>query len=435
MTEMMKAAIFVEPGKMAVEEVPKATLEQDDDIVIRVVRTCVCGSDLWFFRGLSGQAAHSQVGHESIGVVEEVGAAVESVKPGDFVVVPFPYSCGKCPVCKAGFESVCPHGGYFSACQAEYLRVPEADGTVVKVPGSPEDYDDATLASLLTVSDVMSTGYHAAVSAEVKPGDFVVVPFPYSCGKCPVCKAGFESVCPHGGYFSACQAEYLRVPEADGTVVKVPGSPEDYSDEQLASLLTISDVMSTGYHAAVSAEVKPGDTAVVMGDGAVGLCGVIAAKMRGATRVIAMSRHEDRAALAREFGATDIVPERGQEAIDKVLEMTGGYGADAVLECVGSKQSFDTAIGLIRRGGVIGRVGLPHDVEISAEGTFYGNIGIKGGPAPVRHYDLDDGLLDAVLKGEINPGRVFTAEYDLDHIQDAYEAMDQRKVIKALIRL
>ena len=133
MSETMKAAIFVEPGKMTVEEVPKAMLEQDDDIVIRVVRTCVCGSDLWFFRGLSGQAAHSQVGHESIGVVEEVGAAVESVKPGDFVVVPFPYSCGKCPVCKAGFESVCPHGGYFSACQAEYLRVPEADGTVVKV--------------------------------------------------------------------------------------------------------------------------------------------------------------------------------------------------------------------------------------------------------------------------------------------------------------
>ena len=236
MIEMMKAAIFVEPGKMTVEEVPKATLRQDDDIVIRVVRTCVCGSDLWFFRGLSGQAAHSQVGHESIGVVEEVGAAVESVKPGDFVVVPFPYSCGKCPVCKAGFESVCPHGGYFSACQAEYLRVPEADGTVVKVPGSSEDYDDATLASLLTISDVMSTGYHAAASADVKPGD----------------------------------------------------------------------------------------TAVVMGDGAVGLCGVIAAKMRGATRIIAMSRHEDRAALACEFGATDIVPERDQAAVDKVLGMTGG---------------------------------------------------------------------------------------------------------------
>ena len=346
MSATMKAAIFVKPGTIAVEEVAKATIERDDDIVIRVVRTCVCGSDLWFFRGLSGQTPHSQIGHEAIGVVEEVGSAVASVKPGDFVVVPFPYSCGTCPVCKAGFESVCPHGGYFSACQAEYLRVPEADGTVVVVPGSPDDYDDATLASLLTISDVMSTGYHAAASAEVKPGD----------------------------------------------------------------------------------------TAVVMGDGAVGLCGVIAAKMRGATRIIAMSRHEDRAALAREFGATDIVPERDQAAIDKVLSMTDGYGADAVLECVGSKQSFDTALGLVRRGGVIGRVGLPHDVTISAEGTFYANIGIKGGPAPVRHYDTAGGLLDAVLSHQINPGRVFTGVYDLDHIQDAYEAMDQRNVIKALIK-
>lgn len=347
MSATMKAAIFVKPGTIAVEEVAKATIERDDDIVIRVVRTCVCGSDLWFFRGLSGQTLHSQIGHEAIGVVEEVGSAVASVKPGDFVVVPFPYSCGTCPVCKAGFESVCPHGGYFSACQAEYLRVPEADGTVVVVPGSPDDYDDATLASLLTISDVMSTGYHAAVSAEVKSGD----------------------------------------------------------------------------------------TAVVMGDGAVGLCGVIAAKMRGATRIIAMSRHEDRAALAREFGATDIVPERDQAAIDKVLSMTDGYGADAVLECVGSKQSFDTALGLVRRGGVIGRVGLPHDVTISAEGTFYANIGIKGGPAPVRHYDIAGGLLDAVLSHQINPGRVFTGVYDLDHIQNAYEAMDQRNVIKALITL
>ncbi|NEG88869.1 zinc-dependent alcohol dehydrogenase family protein [Bifidobacterium aerophilum] len=346
MSATMKAAMFVEPGRMAVEEVPKARIEADTDAVVRVVRACVCGSDLWYFRGLSDHPHHAQIGHESIGVVEEVGSAVASVKPGDFVVLPFPYSCGACPVCKAGFESVCPHGGYFGASQAEYVRVPEADGTVVVVPGSPEDYDDATLASLLTIADVMSTGYHAAVSAEVKPGD----------------------------------------------------------------------------------------TAVVMGDGAVGLCGVLSAHMLGASRIIAMSRHEDRAAVAREFGATDIVAERDQAAIDKVLEMTGGYGADAVLECVGSKQSFDTAIGLIRRGGVIGRVGLPHDVEISAQGTFYGNIGIKGGPAPVRHYDLESGLLDAVLKHEINPGRVFTGEYDLDHIQDAYEAMDQRKVIKSLIR-
>ena len=346
MSETMKAAVFVQPGEIAVREVPKARVEQDTDVLVRVVRACVCGSDLWYFRGLSGHAENSQIGHEAIGVVEQVGADVRTVKTGDFVILPFPYSCGACPVCEAGFESVCPHGGYFGANQAEYVRVPEADGTVVKVPGAPEDYDDATLASLLTISDVMSTGYHAAVSAEVRPGD----------------------------------------------------------------------------------------TAVVMGDGAVGLCGVLSARMLGAARIIAMSRHEDRAALAREFGATDVVAERGREAVDKVLSMTDGYGADAVLECVGSKQSFDTAIGLIRRGGVIGRVGLPHDVDISAEGTFYGNIGIKGGPAPVRHYDLDAGLLDAVLKHEIEPGRVFTAEYDLDHIQDAYEAMDRREVIKALIR-
>ncbi|MBT1179433.1 zinc-dependent alcohol dehydrogenase family protein [Bifidobacterium vespertilionis] len=345
MSDMMKAAMFMGPGRMEVEEVPKARVEQPTDAMIRMVRTCVCGSDLWYFRGLSEHAVHSQIGHEGIGVIEEVGSAVADFKVGDFVVVPFPYSCGTCPVCKAGFESCCPHGGYFGANQAEYARVPEADGTLVKVPGSPEDYDDATLASLLTISDVMSTGYHAAVSAEVKPGD----------------------------------------------------------------------------------------TAVVMGDGAVGLCGVIGAKMLGAERIIAMSRHEDRAALAREFGATDVVAERDQAAIDKVLGMTGGYGADAVLECVGSKQSFDTAVGLARAGAVIGRVGLPHDVTISAEGSFYRNLGIKGGPAPVRHYDLN-GLLDAVLNHEINPGRVFTAEYDLDHIQDAYDAMDQRKVIKSLIR-
>ncbi|MBW3093628.1 zinc-dependent alcohol dehydrogenase family protein [Bifidobacterium sp. 82T10] len=346
MSETMKAAIFVEPGRMAVEEVPKARLEADTDAVVRMVRTCVCGSDLWYFRGLSPHERHARIGHEGIGVVEEIGSAVTSVKPGDFVILPFPYSCGVCPVCKAGFESSCPHGGYFGSNQAEYVRVPETDGTIVKVPGTPEDYDDATLASLLTISDVMSTGYHAAASAEVKPGD----------------------------------------------------------------------------------------TAVVMGDGAVGLCGVLSAKMRGAARIIAMSRHEDRASVAREFGATDIVAERDQAAIDKVLDMTDGYGADAVLECVGSAQSFDTAMGLVRAGGVIGRVGLPHYAEIGAEGTFGRNIGVKGGPAPVRHYDLHAGLLDAVLNHEINPGRVFTGEYDLDHIQEAYEDMDARKVIKSLIR-
>lgn len=351
MSETMKAAIFVEPGKMAVEEVPKAALQQDDDIVIRMVRTCVCGSDLWFFRGLSGQAAHSQVGHEAIGVVEETGAAVESVKPGDFVVVPFPYSCGKCPVCKAGFESSCPHGGYFGS----------GDGM-------------------------------------------------------------------------GCQAEYLRVPEADGTLVVVPADAEDLSDEMLASLLTLSDVMSTGYHAAASAEVKPGDTAVVFGDGAVGLCAVLSAKLMGASRIISMSRHADRQGIARKFGATDFVEERGDEAVAKVLEMTDGYGADAVLECVGSALSNDTAMKVARAGAVVGRVGLPHDVEVDIPGLFYRNVGLRGGPAPVRTYDMQR-LLKEVLDGTINPGIVYTSEYTLDDIQEAYAAMDERRTVKSLLRI
>lgn len=351
MSETMKAAIFVEPGKMTVEEVPKAAPQQDDDIVIRMVRTCVCGSDLWFFRGLSGQAAHSQVGHEAIGVVEETGAAVESVKPSDFVVVPFPYSCGKCPVCKAGFESSCPHGGYFGS----------GDGM-------------------------------------------------------------------------GCQAEYLRVPEADGTLVVVPADAEDLSDEMLASLLTLSDVMSTGYHAAASAEVKPGDTAVVFGDGAVGLCAVLSAKLMGASRIISMSRHADRQGIARKFGATDFVEERGDEAVAKVLEMTDGYGADAVLECVGSALSNDTAMKVARAGAVVGRVGLPHDVEVDIPGLFYRNVGLRGGPAPVRTYDMQR-LLKEVLDGTINPGIVYTSEYTLDDIQEAYAAMDERRTVKSLLRI
>ena len=349
----MKTVIFRGPYDVAVEDRPMPEITQPTDAIIRIVRSCVCGSDLWCYRGLSPYTVGDGLGHECIGIVEQVGPSVASVHGGELVICPFSFSCGACANCRNGFESNCGAGGCF---------------------GGPDGL--------------------------------------------------------------AAQAEYLRVPYADGTLVTVAESPtrEHYPDELLAALTTLSDVMSTGFHAAVSAGVGQGDTVVVVGDGAVGLMGVLACDMRGAARIIALSGHEDRQRLAVSFGATDIVPERGQAAIDKVLEMTGGYGADAVLECVGSKQSFDTAIGLIRRGGVIGRVGLPHDVEVSAEGTFYANVGIKGGPAPVRHYDLDDGLLDAVLKGEINPGRVFTGEYDLDHIQDAYEAMDQRKVIKALIR-
>lgn len=346
----MKSAIYKGIKTMACEEHAKPTLIESDDAIIRVVRACVCGSDLWFFR--DGCEADTQTGHEAVGVVESVGGDVTIAKPGDFVIVPFPYSCGECPVCKAGFESSCPHGGYF------------------------------------------------------------------------------------GGEGLGCQAQYLRVPHANGTLVVVPGEAKSFTDEQLADLLALSDVMPTGYHAAASAEVKPGDTVVVFGDGAVGLCGVLSAKIRGARRIIAMSRHADRQALAREFGATDIVEERGDEAVARVMEMTDGYGADAVLECVGSALSNDTAMKVARCGAVVGRVGLPHGVEADIPGLFYRNVGLRGGPAPVRHYDTAvDHLLDLVLNGEIHPGRVFTAEFTLDDIQAAYDAMDQRKTIKSLLRV
>ena len=345
----MKAAIYKGIKQMACEERPKPTIIDDGDAIIRVVRACVCGSDLWFYR--DGREADTQTGHEAIGVVESVGDDVTIAKPGDFVIVPFPYSCGKCPVCKAGFESSCPHGGYFGS----------GDGM-------------------------------------------------------------------------GCQAEYLRVPEADGTLVVVPADAEDLSYEMLASLLTLSDVMSTGYHAAASAEVKPGDTAVVFGDGAVGLCAVLSAKLMGASRIISMSRHADRQGIARKFGATDFVEERGDEAVAKVLEMTDGYGADAVLECVGSALSNDTAMKVARAGAVVGRVGLPHDVEVDIPSLFYRNVGLRGGPAPVRTYDMQR-LLKEVLDGTINPGIVYTSEYTLDDIQEAYAAMDERRTVKSLLRI
>ena len=345
----MKAAIYKGIKQMACEERPKPTIIDDGDAIIRVVRACVCGSDLWFYR--DGREADTQTGHEALGVVESVGDDVTIATPGDFVIVPFPYSCGKCPVCKAGFESSCPHGGYFGS----------GDGM-------------------------------------------------------------------------GCQAEYLRVPEADGTLVVVPAEAEDLSHEMLASLLTLADVMSTGYHAAASAEVKPGDTAVVFGDGAVGLCAVLSAKLMGASRIISMSRHADRQGIARKFGATDFVEERGDEAVAKVLEMTDGYGADAVLECVGSALSNDTAMKVARAGAVVGRVGLPHAVEVDIPGLFYRNVGLRGGPAPVRTYDMQR-LLKEVLDGTINPGIVYTSEYTLDDIQEAYAAMDERRTVKSLLRI
>ncbi len=323
----MKAAIFKGIGKVEIEERPKPVLKEGTDAVVRVTRSCVCGSDLWYFRGHSEHTV-GPIGHEFIGVVEEIGSDVKAIKPGDFVITPFAFSDGTCPNCARGFHTACVHGGFFGS--------------------------------------------------------------------------GDEGM--------GCQAEYVRVPQADGTLVVVPGS--DFSDDVLASLLTLSDVTGTGYHAAVSAEVKAGDTVAVVGDGAVGLAGVLSAKLLGATRILAFSRHEDRQRLAREFGATDIIAERGQAAIEAIKKRTEGIGVDAVLECVGTGEANDTSFAIARAGAIVGRVGVPHEVEIDATGTFFRNVGMRGGPAPVRAYM--DALLPAVLEGQINPGKVFDFVTDLE---------------------
>ncbi|MFV0559576.1 MAG: zinc-dependent alcohol dehydrogenase family protein [Enterococcus sp.] len=340
----MKAAFFVKPGEMTITEIEKPTIQHPEDALIRIVRASVCGSDLWWYRGISAKDEHTQAGHEAIGVVEEVGTDVTNVKPGDFVIVPFTNGCGHCAACLAGFD-----------------------------------------------------------------------------GNCLTNAAGA----------STYQAEYALYPSANWGLIKIPGQPEDYSDEMLSSFVTLADVMATGYHAAASAEVKEGDTVVVMGDGAVGLCGVLSAKLRGAKRIIAMSRHEDRQKLAIEFGATDIVAERGDEAIAKVMELTGA-GADAVLECVGTEQSVDTAIKIGRPGAVIGRVGIPQNPEMNTNELFWKNTGLRGGIAAVTTFD-NEVLLEAVLNGTINPGKVFTKRFALDEIQDAYAAMDKREAIKSLL--
>lgn len=341
----MRTTIFEEKGYVAVQDLPMPKIEQPTDAVIKVLRACVCGSDLWWFRGLAQREPGSPVGHEAIGVVQSVGAEVTHVQPGDFVILPFTHGCGHCAACRAGFEGNC-----------------------------------------LNAQEHGSSGF---------------------------------------------QGEYVRFTLADWSLVKIPGRPEDYTDEQLNDLLALSDVMATGYHAAASAEVKPGDTVVVMGDGAVGLCGVIAAKLMGATRIIAMSRHADRQALAREFGATDIVEERGDDAVRKVLDMTDG-GADAVLECVGTALSVDTTIKVARPGAVVGRVGVPQEATNANATPFWTNVGLRGGIASVTTYDRAV-LLDAVLQGQIHPGHVFTQRFDLTDVQQAYEAMDQRTAIKSLL--
>lgn len=342
----MKAGTFIEPRKIVLGDYPMPKLESENDAILKIIRSSVCGSDLWWFRGITQIDANSLTGHEALGIVEKTGKNVNNIHPGDFVIVPFTHGCGKCAACLAGVDGNCLNKDNFK----------------------------------------------------------------------------------NGGY----QAEYLNFHNADWALVKIPGKPTDYSDDQLNDFLALADVMATGYHAAASAEVTPGDTVVVLGDGAVGLCGIIAAKLRGAKRIIAMSRHRDRQKLAIEFGATDIVPERGREAVQRVMSLTNHNGVDAILECVGTNQSIQTALTIGRPGAIVGRVGVPHNSDVDTSAMFWKNIGIRGGTASVTTYDREI-LLDAVLNGKIHPGRVFTKSFKLDQIQEAYEAMDRREAIKSLL--
>jgi len=343
----MRAAVYCGPRCIEVADRPDPVVAAPTDAVVRVVLGCVCGSDLWYYRGESPHTL-GPIGHEFVGVVEQVGAEVRGIAAGDLVIAPFAYSDGTCAHCRAGWTSSCVAGGFFGT-----------DGI-------------------------------------------------------------------DGG-----QGEAVRVPFADGTLVRVPGS--GHSDETMRSLLTLSDVMATGHHAAVSAGVTPGSIVAVVGDGAVGLCAVIAARRLGAARIIALSRNPDRQALARSFGATDILAERGDAATEAVLELTDGVGVDAALECVGTAQSMATALAVARPGSTVGFVGVPHGVEVPIGTMFSHNIGLRGGAAPVRTYIPE--LRDDVLEGRINPGRVFDFETNLDGITEAYAAMDERRAVKSLVRV
>jgi threonine dehydrogenase-like Zn-dependent dehydrogenase len=337
----MRATTIHAPGDIRLSEVPDPTIKEPTDAIVRVVAGCICGSDLWPYRGENPIDAGSTIGHECVGVVEEVGSTVQDFRPGDFVIVPFDHADNTCPHCQVGMHSVCDHLGFTESGQAELARVTQADGSLVKTDGMP----DAAL---------------------------------------------------------------------------------------IPSLLTLSDVMATGWHAAVASRVRPGGTAVVVGDGAVGLCGVIAAKELGAEQIIAMSRHASRQELAREFGATDIVAERGDEGIAAVLELTAGVGADAVLECVGTNDSMRTGLKIARPGATVGFVGVPHGVELPVRTMFQRNVGLAGGMAPVRAYLPD--LLARVLDGRINPGRVFDLTLPLAEVAEGYRAMDERRAIKVLLQ-
>src|SRR5919197_2772998 len=342
----MRAAIFRSPRSITAGDRRDPSIVEPTDAIVRVVIACVCGSDLWYYRGES-PFEPGPIGHEFVGFVEDVGTDVTDIAEGDLVIAPFAFSDGSCPNCQNGITTACMNGGFF-----------------------PMNGD--------------------------------------------------------GG-----QGEAVRVPLADSTLVTVPGS--GHSDAMMRSLLTLSDVFATGHHAAVCANVEAGQTVAVVGDGAVGLSGVLAAKRLGAERIIALSRHADRQALATEFGATDIVAQRGEEAVEKVKEMTDGVGVDATLECVGTGQSMQTALDIARAGSMVGFVGVPHGVELPIEQMFFRTVGVRGGGAPVRVYLPE--LLEDVLAERINPGRVLDYETDLEGIGDAYAAMDERRAIKSLVRV
>jgi threonine dehydrogenase-like Zn-dependent dehydrogenase len=334
-------------GEVRIENIPDAAIQDSTDAVIRITRACICGSDLWPYNegpNVEGQ----RMGHEAIGVVEDIGRDVRRIRRGQVVIMPFVNSDGTCLFCEEGLPAACVHRAFFG----------------------------------------------------------------------------------NGGELDGAQAEALRIPMADGTLYPID-VPED--DALMSSLLTLSDVMGTGHHAAVTSRVRPGGTVAVVGDGAVGICGVIAAGRLGAEQIIIMGRHPDRIALAREFGATDVVSERGEEAIQRVKDLTKGLGVQSVLECVGSEQAMDTCMAIVRPGGAVGRVGVPHYETINgARQMFYDNVIVAGGPAPTRAY-IDE-LLPDVMEGRIDPGRVFDRTVDLDGVPDGYRAMNDREALKVLLR-
>jgi len=337
----MQGTVLYGPRDVRFEEVPDPGILGPTDALIRLPATCVCGSDLWPYRGLQPINGPTPMGHEYCGFVEETGSAVKSLKPGQFVVGSFATSDNTCPHCQYGYQSSCIHREFMTGAQAPLLRVPHADGTLVPTPDLPSDY---------------------------------LVP----------------------------------------------------------SLLTTSDVLGTGWFAADAANVKPGTTVVVVGDGAVGLLGVLSAGQMGAARIVAMSRHQSRQKLAREFGATDIVTERGEEGVERIKDLTKGVGADSVLECVGTQESMMQAIRCARPGGSVSFVGVPHQVSLDGGQLFFSHVHLHGGPAPVRRYLPK--LIDLVLSGKINPGKVFDLVLPLDQVAEAYKAMDERRAIKALLR-